>query len=125
MNSSVTTAGIETGPPATARDRGDLLTVSAGDFTAEVSTVGAVLESLTVGGRDLLVRNPEQGPMQFFRGAIVAPWPNRIGDGAYTWDGQQIQAAITEVDRANALHGLVSFQPYTPVTVAEDELVLR
>lgn len=120
---STETAGIP--GPRIARDRGELFTLRAGDYSAEVSTVGAVVESLTVGGRDLLVRNPEDGPMVFHRGALVAPWPNRIGDGLYTWDGQEIQAPITEVERGNALHGLVSFQPFTPATVADDEVILR
>lgn len=110
---------------APTRDRGDLLSLEAGPYRAEVSTLGAVLESLTVGGRDLLVRNPEQGPMQFYRGAIVAPWPNRIGDGAYTWDGQDLQTPITEVERGNALHGLVSFQAFVPVDVQPEAVVLR
>lgn len=124
MNDSTPTAGIELPAAGTSRDRGQLFRLSAGPYTAEISAVGATLESLTVGGRDLLVRSPETGPMQFYRGAIVAPWPNRIGDGAYTWDGQQIQTALTEPERGNALHGLVSFQLFSPTTVAEDELVL-
>ncbi|GAA1296647.1 MULTISPECIES: aldose 1-epimerase family protein [Brachybacterium] len=107
------------------RDRGELFTLTAGTYRAEVSAVGAVLESLTVSGRDLLVRNPEQGPIQFYRGAIVAPWPNRIGDGAYTWDGEQIQAALTEPERGNALHGLVSFQPFSPVSTTTEAVQLR
>lgn len=107
-----------------ARDRGELFTLSAGDYRAEISAVGATLESLTVGGRDLLVRNPETGPMRNYRGALVAPWPNRIGDGTYTWDGQEIRTALTEPERGNALHGLLCFQAYTATSIAEDELVL-
>ncbi|GAA4524871.1 aldose 1-epimerase family protein [Brachybacterium paraconglomeratum] len=125
MNHSTPAEGIELNAVSDLRDRGELLTITAGAYRAEVSTVGAILESLTIGGRDLLVRNPETGPMQFYRGAIVAPWPNRIGDGRYTWDGQEIQTPLTEPERGNALHGLVSFQAFTPVTVSEDELVLR
>lgn len=110
---------------AAARARGNLLTLEAGEYRAEISTLGATVESLTVGGRDLLVRNPETGPMLFYRGAVIAPWPNRIGDGRYTWDGQELQTPITEVERGNALHGLISFQPFAPATLAEDEVVLR
>src|SRR5699024_11373883 len=86
---------------------------------------GATRDSLTGGGRDLLVRSPETGPMKNYRGAIVAPWPNRIGDGTYTWDGQEIRTALSEPERGNALHGLVSFQAFTPAALSEDELVLR
>lgn len=107
------------------RDRGDLFALVAGPFRAEVSTVGATLESLSVDGRDLVLRSPADGPMLFFRGAIVAPWPNRIGDGAYTWDGEELQTPLSEPERGNALHGLVSFLPFAPASVAEDEVVLR
>lgn len=109
-------------PTPAPRDRGELITLAAGDYRAEVSTLGAILESLTLGGRDLLVRNPPSGPMRFYRGAIVAPWPNRIGDGCYTWDGQELQTPITEVERGNALHGLVSFQAFA-VTAREEAAV--
>lgn len=112
-------------PSPSSRDRGALLALAAGPYRAEVSTVGATLESLTVSDRDLLVRSPEQGPMAHYRGAIVAPWPNRIGDGAYIWDGQELQTPITEVERGNALHGLVSFQEFAVAEAGEDELVLR
>ena len=125
MNDSTPTEGLELNVDGDRRDRGELFTIAAGAYHAEVSAVGATLESLSTGGRDLLVRNPETGPMQFYRGAIVAPWPNRIGDGLYTWDGQEIQTALTEPERGNALHGLVSFQAFIPVTVSEDELVMR
>lgn len=107
-----------------ARDRGRLLEITAGEYVAEISTVGAMLEGLTVGGRDLLVRNPETGPMQFYRGAIVAPWPNRIGDGTYTWDGQEISAPLNEPERGNALHGLVSFQEFAVAEESAEAVVL-
>jgi len=126
MNDRLPTAATQAAPTGdVSRDRGELFELIAGDYRAEISTLGAVVEALTVGDRDLLVRNPEQGPMQFYRGAVVAPWPNRIGDGAYTWDGQQIQTALTEPERGNALHGLISFQAFTPVEVAEDAITLR
>ncbi len=125
MNNATQTAGIDLPPDSAARDRGELFTLEAGAYQAQISSVGATLEALTVNGRDLLVRNPETGPMLFFRGAIVAPWPNRIGDGTYTWDGEEIRTALTEPERGNALHGLVSFQQFTAADVSEEEIVLR
>ena len=117
------TAPIPEAAPPT--DRGDRYLLTAGDYNAEISAVGATVEALTITGRDLLVRSPEQGPMLFYRGAIVAPWPNRIGDGLYTWDGREIQAAINEPERGNALHGLVSFQLFTAADLTEDSVTLR
>jgi aldose 1-epimerase len=111
--------------PAPIRDRGRLVHIAAGDYEAEVSSVGAILESLTIGGRDLVLRSAEDGPMQFYRGAVVAPWPNRIGDGLYTWDGQEIQAPINEPERHNALHGLVCFHPFEVASAQADRAVLR
>lgn len=109
---------------APARPRGERIRLEAGAYTAEVSAVGAVLESLTIAGRDLVVRSPEDGPMLLHRGAIIAPWPNRIGDGRYVWDGRSIQVPITEVERGNALHGLISFQAFDVVSASPSSAVL-
>ncbi|GAA1488287.1 aldose 1-epimerase family protein [Brachybacterium sacelli] len=124
MSRSEIIDGTDAAQGARVRDRGSLYTLAAGTYRAEVSSLGAIVESLTADGRDLLVRNPEQGPMQFYRGAVVAPWPNRIGDGAYTWGGQQIQAPLNEPERSNALHGLISFQSFTATSVEENAVEL-
>jgi aldose 1-epimerase len=39
----------------------------------------------------------------------LAPWPNRIRDGRYTFDGVEHQLALTEPDRHTAIHGLVNW----------------
>lgn len=93
-------------------DRGPSRSIETGAYRATVCAVGATLDSLTHEGRDLVLPNPPRGPMLLHRGAIIAPWPNRIGDGRYTWEGQKLQVPITEPERGNALHGLMSFQPY-------------
>lgn len=106
--------------------RGRIHELRAGGYAARVCEVGAALDGLELDGRHLLLSSPLDGPMLFFRGAIVAPWPNRIGDGRYTWDGVEHQTALTEPERGNALHGLVSFQRFTAVgTPAEDVVTLR
>ncbi|BDZ51957.1 galactose mutarotase [Frondihabitans sucicola] len=42
-----------------------------------------------------------------YRGAILAPWPNRVVDGRYEFDGAEHQLPLTEPDRGHALHGLL------------------
>ena len=41
------------------------------------------------------------------RGQVLAPWPNRVRDGHYTFDGAEHQLALSEVAKGNAIHGLV------------------
>jgi aldose 1-epimerase len=41
------------------------------------------------------------------RGQVLAPWPNRLADGRYRFDGVDGVAALDEPERHNAIHGLV------------------
>jgi aldose 1-epimerase len=52
------------------------------------------------------------------RGQVLIPWPNRIEDGTYEFDGVRHQLPLTEPEHRNAIHGLVRGQTWT---VAEQE----
>jgi len=41
------------------------------------------------------------------RGQVLAPWPNRLEGGSYTWAGSTHQLPINEIERNCAIHGLV------------------
>ncbi|MFU8852228.1 aldose 1-epimerase family protein [Micromonospora sp. SL1-18] len=45
-------------------------------------------------------------------GQVLAPWPNRIRDGAYTVGDRSLQLNLTEPARHNAIHGLVNWVPW-------------
>jgi aldose 1-epimerase len=47
---------------------------------------------------------------------VLAPWPNRVVDGRYRFDGVEHQLALTEPDRGHALHGLVAWQDFAVVS---------
>jgi hypothetical protein len=47
------------------------------------------------------------------RGQPLLPWPNRIVDGRYVFDGQTLQLPIEEVERNNAMHGLTRWQNWS------------
>ncbi|UKA49504.1 aldose 1-epimerase family protein [Arthrobacter sp. FW305-123] len=81
-------------------------TLSAGGYTAVVSARAAAIRVLQFEGRDLVVPFPQGGPIPDYRGVIAAPWPNRIADGTYTFDGVEHHVPINEPERATALHGL-------------------
>lgn len=85
-----------------------LISLSAGPYTAEVAVRGATLAGLTHDGRDVVARAPdaEWGRRGYF-GSLLAPWPNRVADGRYTFEGVEHRLPLTEPDRGTALHGLV------------------
>jgi aldose 1-epimerase len=84
--------------------------ISAGDYTATVASVGATLRELTWQGRDLVVPFAADEVRPAYRGAVLAPWPNRVVDGKYQFDGIEHQLALTEPERGHALHGLAVWQ---------------
>ena len=53
------------------------------------------------------------------------PWPNRVDGGRYEFRGTSHQLPITEVEKGNALHGLVGWSTWTVVEHADDHAVLR
>ena len=59
------------------------------------------------------------------RGQVLAPWPNRLADGRYEFNGVRAQAALDEPERRNAIHGLVRWLPWTLQTRHQNQLLLR
>lgn len=86
--------------------------ISAGEYDAVVVTTGAALRQLRHRGRDLVVSFDGGGPIPDYRGIIAAPWPNRIADGKYSFDGAEQQLPVNEPERNTALHGLVFDQEW-------------
>lgn len=83
-----------------------------GAVTAQIAQVGASLRALAVDGVDLVSRYPENIPTPSCSGVVLAPWPNRVRDGAWDDDGTPQQLAITEPKLHNASHGLLRFTAY-------------
>lgn len=103
---------------------GSQLTISAAGYTAEIATVGATLRSLQHRGRDLVVPFAADEVRPVFRGAVLAPWPNRVVDGRYTFDGQEHELALSEPARGHALHGLVGWTDFAVALHEPDRVVL-
>ena len=59
------------------------------------------------------------------RGQNLIPWPNRIRDGRYTFNGVTQQLALTEPARHNASHGLARYVPWVLVERQADKVVNR
>jgi aldose 1-epimerase len=82
--------------------------LARGDYTAQISRRGAALRLLRHGERDLVTTWPEQGPVPYYAGTVLAPWPNRVGGARYTFRGRTHQLEVNEPERGHALHGLVA-----------------
>jgi aldose 1-epimerase len=59
------------------------------------------------------------------RGQNLIPWPNRIRDGHYVFQGQELQLALSEPSRHNASHGLARHVPWVLIEHQQDQVVSR
>ena len=99
--------------------------ITHGDQRAVVTEVGATLRAYELGGEPV-IDGFEVGELSpAGRGQVLAPWPNRLEDGRYSYDGVDASAALDEPERGNAIHGLVRWLPWTLDVRTDDAVVLR
>jgi aldose 1-epimerase len=104
---------------------GEQYEIRSGAYAAVVTEVGATLRTLTVEGRDLVHGFAPDEVVQGGRGQQLVPWPNRIRDGRYVFNGVNQQLALTEPTRHNASHGLARHVPWRLVELLEDAVTLE
>lgn len=95
---------------------------------AVVAEVGASIREYTVDGRDVVLPFDESALAPAFSGAVLAPWPNRLRNGLYSYEGTTYEVPLTEHDRQTALHGLVAYVRFTPaadVAASESSVTLE
>ena len=90
-----------------------------GDQHAVVTEVGATLRHYAVGGKPVIDGFDVDDMASGGRGQVLAPWPNRLGNGRYTFEGQAERVPLNEPERANAIHGLVRWLQWTPVAQSD------
>jgi aldose 1-epimerase len=104
---------------------GDQYEIAAGPRVAVVTEVGATLRSYAVDGRDVVRGFGADEVIHGGRGQQLLPWPNRIRDGRYTFEGTEQQLSLSEPDRHNAIHGLVRHVPWQLVEHTADRVEQR
>ncbi|SNY70601.1 aldose 1-epimerase family protein [Paractinoplanes atraurantiacus] len=99
--------------------------IEADGHSAVVVEVGGVLRGFSVNGVKVLdgFEADELSPAS--AGQILAPWPNRIRDGKYTFEEQSYQLPLTEPARHNAIHGLVNWARWTEVSRTDASVTLQ
>ncbi|HUC37341.1 MAG TPA: aldose 1-epimerase family protein [Acidimicrobiales bacterium] len=98
--------------------------IGHGRQRAVVTEIGATLRVYTVDGSPVIDGFGERDMCSAGRGQVLAPWPNRLGDGKYSIDGRHGEAALDEPERGCAIHGLVRWLPWRLVSRAQNVLVL-
>lgn len=104
---------------------GRQLELVAGDARAVVVEVGGGLRSLHLGGHGVVAGYPVDATASGGRGQHLLPWPNRVGDGRWTWRDRQLQLPLTEPAARNASHGLVRWGSWQVVESSASVAVLR
>ncbi|WES64353.1 aldose 1-epimerase family protein [Microbacter sp. GSS18] len=99
-------------------------TLRAGPYEAVIASVGASLRSLQHDGRGLVVSFDVDELRPDYRGATLAPWPNRVVDGRYSFRGQTYELPLTERGRGHALHGLASWLDFHVTGAKPDRVTL-
>jgi aldose 1-epimerase len=80
--------------------------LSRGRQRLVVSEAGGGARSWTVDGVELLASFPTGTRDAGFAGKPLVPWPNRMRDGRYAFEGGEHRVALSEPDNSTALHGL-------------------
>jgi aldose 1-epimerase len=89
---------------------GEQFELSHGDQRAVVVEVGGALREYSVGDRDVIDGYGLHERADGGRGQPLMPWPNRICDGRYVWDGEMMQLPLSDSKLGHAIHGLVRWR---------------
>lgn len=99
--------------------------ITASGYTATISGVGGALRTLHHNNIALVDAYPTDSPRPAYHGSPLAPWPNRLANGSYEFNGVTQQTPITEPAFNTALHGLVCWIEWAPVQHTEDSVTLE
>jgi aldose 1-epimerase len=92
---------------------GDQIEIALGDQRATVVEVGGGLRTYSAAGRDAIDGYGVEEMSRSGRGQVLMPWPNRLQDGSYEFDGARHQLPIDDVEEQDAIHGLVRWVSWT------------
>ena len=91
---------------------GEQYELSAGDYRATIVEVGGGVRACDRGDRPVLHPYPVEAMADGAHGAPLIPWPNRLADGQYRFDGTDYQVALTEPEKHSAIHGFLQWRSW-------------
>ncbi len=114
-----------TDPTSSTLPSGDQHEITRGDQHAVVVEVGGGLRIYECAHGPLLDGYGADEVCEGGRGQALIPWPNRVRDGIYEFDGERRQLALTEPEAHNAIHGLVRWANWSVASQAADRVVMH
>ena len=87
--------------------------LSFGELRACAVEVGGGLRTYAVGDRQVLDGYGPEELARSARGQVLAPWPNRLEDGTYSFDGESLTVPLSEPGTRTAIHGLVRWRNWS------------
>jgi aldose 1-epimerase len=103
---------------------GEQFLIEFEDQHATIVEVGGGIREYAVGERPVLDPYPLDAMCDGAHGAVLIPWPNRLGDGMYEFDGETQRLALTEPAKSNAIHGLVRWRSWQVVEHHRSDVVM-
>jgi aldose 1-epimerase len=98
----------------------------SGDSFSVLPTNGAAISSLILNYKTV-IKFPlfENDLVKGYPSALLFPFPNRVRDGKYTFEGIDYQLSRNETGRGHALHGFVSNEVFNIVDEKRNAVTLR
>jgi aldose 1-epimerase len=92
---------------------------------AVVVEVGGGIRRYDVGERAVLQGYPRQAMCDGAHGAPLIPWPNRLADGHYSFQGTDYFVPVDEPEKKNAIHGLLRWRSWDGKRLSSSEVVMH
>ena len=98
--------------------------IAAGDYRATVTELGAGLRSLSYRDRAIIAEYDADELPPAGSGQLLAPWPNRVDHGRYSFGGNSYQLDLSEPAHSNAIHGLTRWASWQLVEIGDENVEL-
>ena len=91
---------------------GEQIAIAHGDERCVITEVGATLRTFVKGGVSVVEGFAGEEVPTGARGQVLYPWPNRIGEGEWSFSDRTARPQIDDVEHSTAIHGLVRWRPF-------------
>ncbi len=99
--------------------------ISSGEQRATIVEVGGGIREYAVADRQVLEPYPRESLCDGGHGAPLLPWPNRLADGRYSFDGVEYRVELSEPARGNAIHGFMRWRTWIATEHTPERVAMR